>query len=151
MQVMSKSMLYENIRKIEASKPVHHLHGKNQFQCYAEKYADEICKMCEELKESQYASTTGLFLLEKTGNSVFREDRDDVRNSWRTSVKTIVRLQKSPPASLEEFEEEEVEEVNAIAVAHDNLISTLNNELADLKNREKEIKRTLRALNEFKP
>jgi len=144
-------MLYENIRKIEASKPVHHLHKENQFQCYAEKYANEIREMCKELKESQYASTTGLFLLEKTGNSVFRHDRDDVRNSWRTSVKTIVRLQKSPPASLEEFEEEEVEEVNAIAVAHDNLISTLNNELADLKNREKEIKRTLRALNEFKP
>jgi len=136
-------MLYENIRKIEASKPVHHLHGKNQFQCYAEKYADEICKMCEELKESQYASTTGLFLLEKTGNSVFRHDRDDVRNSWRTSVKTIVRLQKSPPPSLDTFTD--------VAVAHDNLISTLNNELADLKDREKEIKRTLRALNEFKP
>ena len=106
--------------------------------------------MCKELKESQYASTTGLFLLEKTGNSVFRHDRDDVRNSWRTSVKTIVRLQKSPPASLEAFEEE-VEEISAIAVAHDNLISTLNNELADLKDREKEIKRTLRALNEFRP
>jgi len=150
MQVMSKSMLYENIRKIEASKPVHHLHKENQFQCYAEKYANEIREMCKELKESQYASTTGLFLLEKTGNSVFRHDRDDVRNSWRTSVKTIVRLQKSPPASLEAFEEE-VEEISAIAVAHDNLISTLNNELADLKDREKEIKRTLRALNEFRP
>ena len=148
MQVMSKSMMYENIRKIEASRPVHRLNREKSFQCYAEKYADEICKICEDLNESQYASAAGAFLLEKTGNTVFRHDRDDVMPSWRTVVKTIVRLQKSPPASLEAFE---VEEVNAIAVAHDNLISTLNNELAELKDREKEIKRTLRALNEFKP
>ena len=151
MQVMSKSMMYENIRKIEASRPVHRLNREKSFQCYAEKYADEIREICKDLNESQYASAAGAFLLEKTGNTVFRHDRDDVMPSWRTVVKTIVRLQKSPPASLEEFEEEEVEEVNAIAVAHDNLISTLNNELADLKDREKEIKRTLRALNEFKP
>lgn len=143
-------MLYENIRKIEASRAVNRLNREKSFRCYAEKYADEIREICKDLNESQYASAAGAFLLEKTGNSVFREDRDDVRNSWRTVVKTIVRLQKSPPASLEEFEEE-VEEVNAIAVAHDNLISTLNNELSDLKDREKEIKRTLRALNEFKP
>ena len=58
-------------------------------------------------------------------------------------MKNIVRLEKSPPPSLDTFTD--------VAVAHDNLISTLNNELADLKDREKEIKRTLRALNEFKP
>ena len=150
MQVMSKSMLYENIRKIEASRAVNRLNREKSFRCYAEKYADEIREICKDLNESQYASAAGAFLLEKTGNTVFRHDRDDVMPSWRTVVKTIVRLQKSPPASLEEFEEE-VEEVNAIAVAHDNLISTLNNELSDLKDREKEIKRTLRALNEFKP
>ncbi len=142
MQVMSKIM-YSRVREIEEKQPVHRLNKQKSFRCYAEKYANEIREMCSAIPEREWASRAGFLLLEKTGNSVFREDRDDVQNSWRTTVKNIVRLEKSPPPSLDTFTD--------VAVAHDNLISTLNNELADLKDREKEIKRTLRALNEFKP
>lgn len=82
---------YDNVRDILCSKNVRELRTKDQFRDLVYSNKEGIEKVLEGVEQKKWGFTAGKYLLELTGQDVFRKDRNDVRTSFRKAVMEVMK------------------------------------------------------------
>jgi len=158
---------YDDVRDIQCSKNVRELRTKDQFRDLVYSNKEGIEEVLQGIEEDEWGFIAGKYLLELTGQDVFRKDRNDVRHSFRTQVNQMMKF----PAEISTIDfnvcSETKQKVKKTAPkrkaamkridTHEQMINNLQSqfemnceEIKQLETDNKEIKVALRALSNLR-